>query len=546
MDVIERYEGDFWIPEAPDRKLAGECHIYDSGRIELRLHGTFEPTSGGIDFSGHNRYPRVVGHTGIQLLALEECTPTNETNLTIDLTGHGPLVRKTMLVRRLYHGLKVPEEGSPRFNKVAIEVTDLQLISGMQVIRQRRFLNDEKTGLSNRIEISVETGTLGPERFQDGAIEILSLCDLKSLDTGERILHPKNAVVINFESPRTASDIERCADRLRDTVALATGRACDIVSVTLYSDDATIETDEGDRQVPINYYWRRTRSTSTPIEEQTSRIMQPLFDLPGIGGVGALGRLLTVLERQEFANARIMSTVHHPSQFIEEKAGRRLFPLESLFNKCSRPKPAWPKDFNKKLIALVEIAGKPMSELLGGYTESWTKAAKAARDLEGHGDLDKDGHQYQNLDLHADLALWLYTMVVLREADVPDTAFATLVANSRYEQLRARLVKHAWFGAQIEVDAAVFARLRGGTASVHVDRARNEYQNLVAGDALCFRHQGELHLARVGDRPKELLRSDLGSANAASELGHLHAETVAAAGLLPNVKNLRIIPLLPL
>lgn len=56
-----------------------------------------------------------------------------------------------------------------------------------------------------------------------------------------------------------------------DVVALATGRVGNIVPLTVFSEDATIETRRGDRPIRIRYPWLRTSPPQTADTRRLAR-----------------------------------------------------------------------------------------------------------------------------------------------------------------------------------------------------------------------------------------------------------------------------------
>ncbi|MEU6246137.1 hypothetical protein [Glycomyces sp. NPDC047010] len=540
MVELDRFEGEFWLPEAPERKVHGDCIFKEDGRIELRLRGTFENPFNGFMLSGADSYDRILGASSSRYITLEGCRNTNGTTTTIGGVRPEPFVRKVMSVQRAYDGIELTGDEETRFFKAAIQVENLQLISGLNGFQERHLLNEGKTGIQG-FELAVEVGTLGPEPFEHGTIAINDRYQLETPHPGERIVRQSHEIVLDFASPKTADDITQLATYLRDVVALATQRASGMISIHLFHEDAKTESPNGDVHIPIRYRWRQMK-TSVDID-RTLKGFDPLFTISDLGGVGGLGRLVSVLARNDFANARIMSTIHQPPQFIEMKTMLRLFPLEAVFREWPGSDPDQVKDYKRQLTFLIQQAGDPMRNLLDQWTESWANAAKSARNLEGHSNPGKWGDQHQNLNLHAHVALWLYVMIMLRQADAPEAAFTRLSRSSKYQQHTHSLATIAWSTSHVEIDEATFRRLQAGTATVHVDRGRDEFQNLVAGDVICFHHGDERVSARLTGEIGRYLPAKLNGVEAQQDLGASHAEALTLANQINGARKLSVLPI---
>jgi hypothetical protein len=539
MAEIERFEGEFWLPDAPEEKIHGDCIFMDNGRIELHLRGTFGDPWAGFLGAGADSYDRVLGNTATRYLTLEGCREANGTTTNIGGIHTGPVVRKVMSVSRAFDGIAIENGEEARFFKAAIQVENLQMISGLNGITESPLRNEDQTGYRG-LQLSFETATLGPKSFELGTISINDRYVLETPHPSERNVRQQNEVVLEFNTPATAAEIARYATCLRDVVSLATRRASDIISIHLFHEDARTETKNGDLFTPIRYYWKQVRPSAEI--DRSLKGFDPLFTVPNLGGVGALGKLITVLDRHEFANARIMSTIQNPPEYLEVKTMLRLFPLEAVFAEWSGPKPTAIEDFKQKLAFLVEKAGAPMGEVLDHHVKSWANAAKSARNLEGHSNPAKYGDQHQNLYLHAEVALLLYTLIMLREVNAPATAFDAFTCSSHYAWLQHALKSTAWSSIDIEVDEPALRRLQGGTATVHVDRPRNELQNAVVGDVIRFRHGTETASARLSGVIKRYPAADLAGAAAIKDLGSSHPEALTVAQSLGKVRKVEIVP----
>jgi hypothetical protein len=540
MPEVERFEGEFWLPDNSDEKIHGDCVFLDNGRIELHLRGTFGDPWSGVLAEGADSYDRIIGRNATRYLTLEGCKQANGTTTHIGGVHTGPVVRKVMSVSRAYDGADFGSGEAARFFKAAIQVENLQMISGLNGITESHMLNEDQTGFRG-LQISFETATLGPEPFAMGAISINDRYVYQAPSPSERVVRQHNEVVLEFNAPATASEIVRYATCLRDAVALATRRASDIISIHLFHEDAKTETKNGDLFTPIRYHWNQVRP-SVEID-RSHKGFDPLFTIPSLGGVGTLGKLIMVLHRYEFANARIMSTIQNPPDYLEIKTMLRLFPLEAVFTEWSGPKPTAVEDYKSKLAFLVNQAGTPMQEVLDHHVQSWTNAAKSARNLEGHSNPAKFGDQFQNLYLHSEVALLLYTMVMLREAGAPAAAFDVLTRSSYYARLQYTLKSTPWTTIDIDVREPALRRLQSGTATVHVDRSRDELQNAVVGDVICFRHGSETALARLTGEIRRYRTADLAGDTAVRELGQSHAEAVSVAQSLGTVRKVEITPI---
>ncbi|MGH2907154.1 MAG: HEPN domain-containing protein, partial [Solirubrobacterales bacterium] len=121
MTIAERdFEGDFWIPETPNRTCRGALHVSDDGRVEVRLEDRLVEPENPLDPLPEGRdYARICGTTfDRKQLCLVDA-------FTINMKGnfpHGVQHPETVFANRLIVG---SHEADPEVVSASLQTTNL-------------------------------------------------------------------------------------------------------------------------------------------------------------------------------------------------------------------------------------------------------------------------------------------------------------------------------------------------------------------------------------------------------------------------------------
>lgn len=166
MDNLE-YKGHWWLPENPDRKVAGILTFSQQNNGKLELIGSFQDVF-DKDFNDDSKYSVILGQTTDgKLITLKDCLQTNY-SFSMELTQE-----TTFLVHFIYSDIHITDEDDFKFNKTQAKFTYLYDWVGVSGIT-RNFETAKKFQFTYTIPEDISIAT------EDGKIEITFGVNIKS------------------------------------------------------------------------------------------------------------------------------------------------------------------------------------------------------------------------------------------------------------------------------------------------------------------------------------------------------------------------------
>lgn len=233
--------GYFWLPETPERRIAGELVISDGGNIELRLfaplHDTFDALKASLA-SEHLRISRINGEVECDgFVTLERCFYTKQTLSNPDLSPSTVYVTTAFIgvgfdanekielnsfnftveglelwIGRTWRSLAMSE--GPKVDGIRIihhEPISVQLANGMRcTIRPRMQIksSDNNANVNHSHVIELESDQLLPlDAFRSVAFKIVNLI-VFGLDKCVAIMDVKGTTVVSVASNPEAAPVQ--------------------------------------------------------------------------------------------------------------------------------------------------------------------------------------------------------------------------------------------------------------------------------------------------------------------------------------------------
>lgn len=422
LHETQEWRGHWWLPEAPDRKMAGWLRYEPGEGLTLTLIGGFEDdrwvevAPGVHSLSGDRRTFEVIhGQAGDTEITLFDSDATRTVNNIFGFQG--PTEQTVTSVTALI-GVHVQGQDDTHFAKVHCLIEDSWLWSSRQAMQAQASLNEERTNFTG--EASMEMKPVDEVRAEaDGwDFKLAHWLILPTFDhtRGAAIGRMEDSVVFTVSRDETFSyaEVQSLLLALQDLLALATGRGPSILWFILrVADD---ESEQPARQVDV---FTRSRGTGDPKAKALDR-RELVFSLEDIPFGEVIPRWWEVRERFRASCNMTLGSRYGGSGYLETMLTTAVTAAESFHKDLGEPAPvpkavmdelvgkavdAMPED-RKQWIKNVIPRGHSLRQRLDRLADrlpekcrarllpnaaAWAKAAKEARnDLSHSGKTDED------------------------------------------------------------------------------------------------------------------------------------------------------------
>lgn len=411
-------QGEFWLPDFEDRKVAGILTFdrKDGGR--LALIGSLE-TAEDIFRNQSRDYSRILGNDGRNLYTLDGCFRTQS---SMSFPGHAG--RQGFYVGRIVKGTYAySKDETVSVDGLAVRITnmlDWVRINGLQAIEHFA----ETKPPSREWEILGERQPSITCAIDNGTLKLGHQLWRTESDIHGVTIKQDNYAKFEFISELALDDaIDRASD-LQDLISIATTRVSTYKAIHLYHPVFAHERQDGTRiPQPAELYVEWIAQAQHADKKPTKHDM--LFTFDQFDGITGVARWMATAQKYRSTLGRVMNTIYSPFMFVQDKILHRVAALEAFHKQWSGNPNAHLVD---RLKELATYAGKPFETLVGKKPENeniatWCEKAKDERHDTAHHlgrQLHQDGGE---LFYVGQGAYWLFVICLLREAQAPPAAF---------------------------------------------------------------------------------------------------------------------------
>lgn len=413
--------GNFWLPEAPDRKVGGVLEFRPGDGAKLSLIGALsEPST----FGDRSRTPgRIVGQSGNNFLTLDNCFQTYHS------IGSG-LDAEEFRVGKIFEGALYAKDEETNFDRLSVGLRYLFEWVG------RSGLTEERSGPGAPV-----SWTLSVTRLEDvkatlaDGVEI-TLCHGVGVsgDRAARSLTQTARIEFDFRTPRPLEEVSAYASSVQALVSIATNDVAEFDLFKLSHPDFEQKFPSGRpyrEYVNFHVEWL-ARSLST--KELNPRMP---FGFDAIGGLpGIVEWINNTADLRPMLN-RVMGTRYAKRMYADDRFFNRCAALEGLHRLV---KGTTNTKFGRRLDELVAWAGPPFERLVGDVG-AWRDLVRDERDDHAHHLGNALGATGAVRYYLADSAYWLFVFCLLRRCNYPEDVFASIEKCASVEWLRERLTE---------------------------------------------------------------------------------------------------------
>ncbi|MGI5421217.1 HEPN domain-containing protein [Actinomadura luteofluorescens] len=411
------FEGEFWLPNNPDRKVAGVLNFSQENGGELSLIGSFSDVSAFL-LEGAQNPGRIIGHSDKNIYTLDQCFQTYS-----QFTLRGK--RQKFHVGLIIEGAAYAEDEPLEFDGIGVEVANFLNWAGVSgVTRLIPREGDAEYKLSVR---KLEDRT---SPFESGELRIRHGYRTEAKTSREYTLTQSADVKFSFTSTLTLSKALDFASDLQDLVAIATDRASAFKEILLYHP--SFATSHGHQNIRL---YRQQIAKVEP--EKTLAGDSVAFRFEDFGGIEALARWINTCNTYRSHLGRVMATKHQRRLYLEDRFFGRAVALESLHRAHTGIAERNYVDRIKDYIANVEDQFRQLVPI--GRFDTWAKTVKDDRNNIAH-HLGRNIHQDQSeLYYFGEAVYWLFILNYLKITGVPVAVFDQIIDNRHFKWTAERM-----------------------------------------------------------------------------------------------------------
>jgi hypothetical protein len=430
METIDN-GGEWWLPEAPDRKVSGWLTFTVDDGAQLRLVGSFREVMTGDSTGRGVSYPRILGQIENKAFTLEGC---HRSTLRRNLFGGVPT--EAIQVDQVYRGVWYEPDEEACGDGIAVKLAHLVYWLRPDALDQVVRRPPERGESLNEpvIELAAKDQPSIVLERPTGTLKVVQRLGTKGDGIALSSITQDFVVRFDTDSVLPWRDLIRAVTDFQDVVTLALDRVACVEAVSLFHPDlAEAPSSEPTHRLPIDVFarWSDRAAWVQPKDLVPSDV---LFHYRVIGTDG-VRRLLDAAAQYRDELRRVSAT----------RGGRIWYHSDRLLNCCAalesfdrqRFGPAR-RGFKKRIGACISLAGEPFARLVDD-TQVWLDVLKQRRD-----DIAHHLHSLDEADgftdlLMADSAYLLFALCFFREASMPPTVFDLVENNRRVNWLRSHL-----------------------------------------------------------------------------------------------------------
>lgn len=425
-------QGEWWLPEVPDRRIAGWLtYSRDSGG-DLRLQGelrdrwTNEELPDGTTqrvwrvHRNDHLYPRIYGESQGRQITLEDCFRASGGG------GWNPspeLIRVNSIFRgRLIHG-------DPAFERSMIAMKFLTSWVGASGLRRDVPADDPDPRT-----VALIKGSSLPSLASPIGVGLVALDHglSTSLEDHAHTISEEWTLRLDPAIPLALDQHLELVSDVQDLVTLAVGRIAEIETLHLADPDLPLgrsaaRANRG-REIEFDTRW-------WIVSDEDDENLRPFFTFDEFGGVEAVAHWIDIAVTYRTELGRVMATRYSRTMFMEDAIMNVCAALES-FDKIRRKNGKKRIHFVDRIEACAEFAGSTFDSLIVEPRNSWAKRVKRCRnDIAHH--LARMRRNETDVDhLLSEQLFWLFALCMLNVVGAPDAVFNSIRGHRRIAHLR--------------------------------------------------------------------------------------------------------------
>ena len=434
------FEGLFWRPEAPDRKIAGRLRFDPTaGAIlsfiePLRFSRTENTRMSLTDLLGAQSEDkdgiRFLGVAGPHKLTLDQC------RLSASSLQSNSFIQRRYQVTSILTGAHLGTEDPLIFTSVSVQLGNLVSWVGHSGLSVDRLPAEPEKLAGIRLTYesvpSIETET------DDGSIAVAFpwRCQLNPLD--KSMLEQSCAIEYRFLAPQPFSKIIRVCSSLRNLVTICAHTPSDILDTKLTHADV-------DRAIDLYTKWIGAGTQQEQKEDALIRRSRMAFTFDDIGGLEGIRSWLKLANRYSVVVALLVSHWYVPTLYQEQRYFNAFVAAETLIRIRKKEKHVNLKEKFTMKEGLQELAGEVdavFAPLVGDLT-AWAQEVVRTRDnFVVHPGLRGNSDGYR-LYLLSESIYLLVVLTLLRDCSVAIDSLKNIQNHEHFKWLAAELVTSA-------------------------------------------------------------------------------------------------------
>jgi hypothetical protein len=456
-------DGVFWLPEEPDKQLAGRLEFTVETGASLSLMGIFGEWGAALTADDDVERHRIVGIAGRKLVTLDHCV---RTATILETPG---ILRESYSVGLLLLGAQWDEGEALEFDSAMVSFDHLPnwvLKSGFKVTldMQKDEHGDEQVVGISALYKPVEEQTV------DVGDRKLSLGFNWSLD-GDRIstvrINQQCFIKLEYQSLKSLEDLLVDVEAIRHLVTLTADEPAAITELQVSASHIT------DNMEPPRRQWVEVlRSQSVRRAEVAVSHFKMLYLYDQIGGLLTVDAWLRVAESRRAVLDALLSIRYSTTLYVENRYQNVLLAAETLHRLRGPNAVLSAEEFKAKRRSIVRAAPKEHRDWLArqlqysneprlkdrlqdlatfaeqafanlvGDTAKWAAVVAKLRNRLTHHEEDQE-FELAGGDLFflANSAYTLVLLCLLKECGISDDVLATAESNQRLMFLRQQLAE---------------------------------------------------------------------------------------------------------
>ena len=416
-------EGLFWLPERPDRQVAGRLRFDAAAGAKLNLIGSVHDpdevlaqrsgpnVSVPIDeLFGWNREPnRILGQTGARKLTLDHCHRTRE---AIELTSG--MAQESYAPRFILSGVHLNDDEELAISSLTLRLRHLEYWvrhSGIEVKLDR---DDKSAGIKQAriictsLDTSTASGNFG---------ELLMAFNYNV--RGDRIveagIEQRCSFGIRFTAARSLEDTLKVCSALQNLVTIGTHATSSIAGVTLQGSRSNNALGASqDEFLRVQLYAQFT-GNDVQGEKDAPSPYDMLFTYDDVGGLDSVARWLEESEKYKPVIDSLVSHWYIPRLYAENRFFNVVTAAESLERMRTNRQNI---NLRAALRRFARSAGKTFASLVGDVDLWSTRVVKARINHVVHPGLH-EAEDGLSLHLLSETVYLLVVLCLLKECGVP-------------------------------------------------------------------------------------------------------------------------------
>jgi hypothetical protein len=444
MDAIE-VDGEWWLPELPDRRVHGRLTVAATGRATLHLmnglrstrsvgettdlgNGQIVTTFTEDSLEKAAKYPRILGEASGTAYTLDDCLSTHRSNLFADFGGS-----ERVHAHQVFKGVWLEGGEEAAFISINVNIQWLPYWmqeSGLEEVRS--FETDETGNIVAASEAEIRVRSLPAKQVTTAAGATVTIHQSFGLG-GDRVVERSltQSFDVTVETPNLSpvADLVKIAGDIQSLVAAGTGRQAAFQRVSLKHPDVTNNSDPAHlRSIQFFAHWQ--------VQPEKTATLHPhdmLFTFSDLGGIAGVGDWLAVADANRSQLGHVLASRHDNGM----RTSDRVLNVAAALEAYDREKHLDTRSHARRLTRCASHAGDPFTDLVGDVA-IWVGRMKSARNDVAHHNLlpstASDGQLYLALS-----GYYLFLLCLLRDAHAPKDVFDRMEQHDHFRWVKRRL-----------------------------------------------------------------------------------------------------------